>query len=170
MSDMTKEKQFFERLKKLPTGERAALKRVCGGRLNDADAKAFGVFYKVLPHGVSEWQEDRWFCAACLSCLWQTGDEAKLLFEECLSKLKADSSESFENRVIAMLDNEWNEDGRLGLKLYRMLKLIRQKGFGIDMAALLTDLCKWDNQNRSVQKKWARAFCGATELKIEEEN
>jgi hypothetical protein len=35
------------------------------------------------------------------------------------------------------------------------------------MGALLIDLCNWDHSNRSVQKKWARAFCSVPELEIE---
>ena len=158
MNELTREQAFIKRLETLPGGERAELKRACGQYLNESDAKAFGIFYKVLPQGVPTWQEDRWFCAACLSCLWRPSDEEGRPIEECLSVLKEKSSKSFENRIVALLDGEWTDDGRLGLKLFRMTKLIRQKGIKVDTAALLADLCDWNRASRKVQKRWARAI------------
>lgn len=162
MSEIANEETFIERLHQLSTGERAILKRSCGIRLNDADAKAFGAFYKVLPHGVSEWQEARWFCVAGLTCLWQPDDEKGIPIEKAMNKIK-DISDSFENRVVSLLDSEWDEDGRMDLKLYRMVKLLKQKNVTIDMVSLLKDLSSWNHPNRFVQKKWARAFQNTNE-------
>jgi CRISPR type I-E-associated protein CasB/Cse2 len=167
LNESTREQYFIKRLEALPSGERAELKRACGQHLNESDAKAFGIFYKVLPQGVPPWQEDRWFCTACLSCLWRPSDEEGKPMEECLAVLKEKGSQSFENRIVAMLDGEWTADGRLGLKLFRMAKLIRQKGMKVNTAALLADLCNWDRVSRKVQKRWARAICKAPETETQ---
>ena len=155
---MNREQAFIKRVETLPSGERAELKRACGQPLNESGAKAFGIFYKVLPPGVPAWQEDRWFCAACLSCLWRPSDDEGKPIGECLALLNEKGSQSFENRIVTLLDGEWGEDGRLGLKLFRMTRLIRQKGMKVDTAALLSDLCDWDRSSRKVQKRWARAI------------
>ena len=157
MADSEKVNLFFQNINRLTTGDRAALKRSSGTRLNDSDAKAFGVFYKVLPRGVPEWQEDKWFTIACLTCLSQPNTENGQLIEKAMHKQKSDS-DSFENRVISLLDCEWDEDGRMNTKLTRMIKLLKSKNSIIDTRALLNDLLYWDHPDRFVQKKWARAF------------
>jgi len=160
---------FFERIGRLGTGDRAALKRACGRGLDEADGHAFGVFYKTLPFGVSKWDEDKWFCCACLACLWPT-DVTGEPFEECLAKLKEKTSNSFEKRVITLLDTEWSNDNRLALRLYRMAKIMKQKELNPDMASLLNDLCQWNRTDRYVQKKWARAFYQEQKSKEEQTN
>lgn len=162
---------FFKQLNVLTSGERATLKRSCGTRLNDADARAFTIFYKVVPDGVSSKMEDRWFFAACISCLWESSGGPDLaskfkfnpdegvLIEEWLAVAK-DSSGSFEKRVTLLLGNEWDEDGRMNIKLTRVIKMLKQKNAGrkLNMVSLLYDIINWDSDNRYVQKRWAKTF------------
>jgi CRISPR type I-E-associated protein CasB/Cse2 len=168
MNDEGQIRRFFEQLGALQSGERAALKRACGSSLNETDSCSFAAFYKVLPFGVPKWQEDRWFCVACLSCLWPAEEQSVMAFEDCLSKLKEDVSDSFEKRIISLLDYEWNDDNRLALKLLRIMKILKQKNYKPDMAKLLKDLCRWNQPDRSVQKKWARAFYHAPDINEKE--
>ena len=64
-----------------------------------------------------------------------------------------------QHRVEGLLDTQWDQDGYMLTKLCRMMKLIRQKtSEEIDFADLLEDLIYWNNENQSVQRKWARAI------------
>ena len=163
---------FFEMLDRLGTGERAALKRCVGQQLADADGKAITTFYRCLPFGTDTWQEERWFAAACLRCLWDVGAGEVKPVEIVISELirSKELSDSMGHRVESLLDTPWDADGYMLTKLSRIVRLIRQKsGVRIDCAALLDDLIYWNSDNQTVQKKWARAIF-ASETNKETEN
>ena len=148
--------EFFERLQKCTTGERATLRRNCGKLLKDADGQAVVVFYRCLPRDIPQWQENQWFAAGCFSCLWdadQKGDPLEVIF----SRLK-DDSDSMEHRLAALLDLKWDKDGYLLAKLCRMIKMVKSKGETVDCERLLQDLIYWNSDNQSVQRKWAKAM------------
>lgn len=153
---------FLERLRTLGNGDRAALKRASGVMLADAGGKAVSAFYRCLPYGTPQRQEDRWFAVACLRCLWDVEIEAGEPFEEIVGRMiwGEELSESAGHRAEVLLDTAWDEDGYMLTKLTRLVKLIRQKSSGapIDFAALLEDLIYWNAENQSVQRKWARAI------------
>ena len=153
---MEKSGEFFSRLAGCATGERAVLRRNCGKLLKDADGQAVAVFYRNLPFGVPEWQEDRWFAAACFSCLWGDGETPAAL-EDIFRDMK-ESSDSTEHRLAALLDMEWDGDGFLLGKLCRIIKMAKSKGYAVDCEKLLGDLVNWNSPKRYVQKKWARAM------------
>lgn len=155
---------FFCRICALGNGDRAALKRAAGIMLSDADGKAVAAFYRCLPHGTPQWQEDRWFAAACLRCLWDAETEDGEPFEKVIGGMiqnqKEELSKSTIHRAEVLLDTAWDDDGYMLTKLTRLVKLIRQKSdrAPIDFAALLEDLIYWNAENQSVQRKWARAI------------
>ena len=153
---------FFLKLKGLETGDRAALRRAAGEMLKEADGKAITVFYRCLPHGVPQWQEDRWFAVACLCCLWDAESDNGAPFEKIVSNLiQAERlSSSMQHKVEILLDTAWDDDGYLLTKLTRLIKMIRQKSdrVPIDFLALLEDLIYWNAENQSVQRKWARSM------------
>ena len=153
---MTENTEFFSRLKQCSTGERAILRRNCGKMLKDADGQAVVVFYRCLPFDVPAWQEDRWFAAACFSCLWAE-DQTGLPMEEILGTLK-DDSDSIEHWLAALLDLRWEPDGFLLGKLCRMVKMASAKGFVVDCKKLTDDLVWWNSEKQTVQRKWARAM------------
>lgn len=158
---------FFEELDKLSTGERTALKRSVGTMLAEADGRAIAAFYRCLPYGV-EWQEDCWFAAACFHCLWEPGTYPRMKMEEALRGLvKNDDtgSKSIENRIAALLDISWAEDGYLLTKLGRMIRMLKQKNYCIDCDALLDDLRRWNNDYQTVQRKWVRTMYRKDEKK-----
>ena len=85
---MTENQQkFFERLNRLGTGERAALRREAGNMLQNADGTALTVFYRCLPPAVDNWQEGKWFAVACLRCLWDAGETAGEPLEQVIAAL-----------------------------------------------------------------------------------
>ena len=153
---------FLNRLKSLGNGDRAALKRAAGTMLADADGKAISAFYRCLPHGVHQWQEDRWFAVACLRCLWDADADDGTPFEQILGRMvqSEELSDSTKHRSEVLLDTAWDSDGYMLTKLTRLIKLIRQKSDRepIDFVSLLDDLNGWNVENQYVQRKWARSI------------
>ncbi len=146
--------KFFEKLSNLSNGEKAALRRNAGKMLNDADGNAIIAFYKCLPYEV-EFKESVWFAVACIYCMSKEhGTEG---IEDCFAIMKNDS-DSIKNRLAGLLDMKWDNDGFFLSKLSRMAKMTLQKGYLFDSGLLLKDLLTWENDNRFVQKKWAKAL------------
>lgn len=154
-------KAFIERLDTVSIGDRVALKRSAGIMLNEADGKAIAALYRCLPGSVPYRQEDRWFAVACMKCMWEPTEAEGEPVEQILADLLAreELSDSMAHRIEALLDTQWDEDGFLLTKLCRLMKLIRQKTTAqIDFAALLQDLIFWNQDNQSVQRKWAHTI------------
>lgn len=153
---------FLLHLKALGSGDRAALKRAAGMMLAEADGRAISAFYRCLPYGIPQWQEDRWFAVACLRCLWDTEAEGGEAFEAIIGRMirGEELSDSTLHRAEVLLDTAWDDDGYMLTKLTRLVKLIRQKSDRafLDFPALLEDLLRWNQENQSVQRKWARSI------------
>lgn len=161
MENKTAYNIFLERVDELSTGARVALKRSAGIMLSGADGKAISAFYRCAAPTIPQWQEDRWFAAACLKCLWEPGEHAGEPVEKRMAQMirSAELSDSMSYRVEGLLDTQWDSDGYMLTKLCRMIKMLRQKSpEAIDFAGLLEDLIYWNNENQSVQRKWARAI------------
>lgn len=160
--DLTKERDFLARIDGFSTGGRAVLRRACGRTLEQADSSALATFYSVLPGGLRLNDEEGWFEGACLRCMWRPDEEENIPAEQALAKLaeKQDKDDDpYKRRLIALLDTPRDADGYMAIKLWRMIKLLKQKGYIIDCAVLISDICRWNQSSRYVQKKWARAFC-----------
>lgn len=153
---------FLLRLNVLGNGDRAALKRSAGTMLADADGKAVSAFYRCLPYGTPQWQEDRWFAVACLRCLWDAESEGEEPIEKIIGRMIDEEtlSESTQHRIEVLMDTAWDDDGYMLTKLTRLVKLIRQKSdrLPVDFAALLADLLYWNAENQAVKRKWARSI------------
>ena len=161
MENKTSYESFMERVDALSTGDRAALKRSAGVMLSEADGKAIAAFYHCVTPVVPQWQEDRWFAAACMKCLWDPQEGAGEPVENVLGKLfhSSELSDSVQHRVSGLLDTQWDQDGYMLTKLCRLMKMLRQKTTQeLAFADLLEDLIYWNNENQSVQRKWARAI------------
>ena len=154
--------QFINRICWLGNGDRAALKRTAGIMLAEADGKAVAAFYRCLPFGIPQWQEERWFAVACLRCLWDAETDGGEPFEKVVGRMLKDEkvSDSIGHRVEVLLDTAWDEDGYMLTKLTRLMKLIRQKSDreSVDFEALLEDLIGWNSEKQYVQRKWARSI------------
>ena len=163
---------FWQRLQETVTrdnGIRAAWKRNAGLRLCDADGRAVEAFYRMYGGGlVSEREENRCFFAVCVSCLWKPEDwklwmsedwnRGTSLAEGARKFLDPESRETFAKRLRALLDLPWDEDGYLAGKLCRLLKFCKAKGMVVNGKALLRDLRQWNEDDRRIQRKWAREF------------
>lgn len=108
-------------------------------------------------------QADCYYLVASLFALHQISwhSEEKAAYKSNLgasfAKLQAssDGNESIEKRFVALL-NSHQED--LADHLRHAVSLLKSKEIGIDWLQLLKDLQNWDNDNRYVQRDWARAF------------
>lgn len=158
---MTSERitSFLQRVDQLPKGDRTALKREAGTMLLQADGRAVRAFYQCLPSQVKQWEEERYFAAACFHCLWEA-DAVRQPMEQVLFQLGQDSelSESMGHRLESLLDLSWDEDGYLLTKLTRLVKVVKSKNYAVDCASLLGDLLYWNGEKQNVQLKWARAL------------
>lgn len=153
---MNEKQLFFDTLKKYSSGERAILRRCCGKLLKDAEGQAVVLFYRCLPRKISSGEEDKWFAAACFSCLWDAENVGEPI-EEIFARIKEDSG-SMEHRLASLLDLEWEADGYFLIKLCRIIKMAKSKGMTVDCMSLLNDLIYWNSSVHSVQRKWARAM------------
>ncbi len=167
MENQSSYESFLKRVDALSTGNRVALKRSVGVMLSEADGKAIAAFYRCVTPAIPQWQEDRWFAAACIKCLWDPTEGSGEPVENILAKLlrSAELSGSIEHRVEGLLDTAWEQDGYMLTKLCRLMKMLRQKTSSeLDFAGLLKDLIYWNNENQSVQRKWAHAIFSTTEI------
>lgn len=159
-------KEYFERIDKLNKKQRIKLKRSCGSMLNEADAETLSIFYRALPYQV-KYDEDKYFAAACIHCLWDADEANRKPMENAISLLAnkdAEASDSFEKRLMGLLDTPWDEDGYLNGKLERMAKMLKQKGYAVDGAELLDSLIAWDSADKRIQKKWIKVYCNTQEI------
>ena len=153
-------KTFFERLDELNSGDRAALRREAGVILKDAKGQAIRTFYQCLPYAVPQWQEEYFFAAACLHCLWGADERNRAGMMQILYELGRDeeTSKSTGHRLESLLDTKWDADGYMLTKLTRLIKLIKSKGYSVDCAELLKDLAYWNADSQWVQRRWARGM------------
>lgn len=150
--------EYIRHLDTLDPGERVALKRAVGSRLQNA-GQAFQAFYRFLPNSVQPWEEGRWFAAACLACLWGPEDGPATPLPAVLQKLhnSDDWNGYLKRRTAQLLDIRWDDqDGFLLTKLSRFVKFFQQKGYRIDCADLLYDLLGWNSDAQYVQRRWAK--------------
>ena len=123
------ESDFLDRTAALNKGDRAVLRRAAGKLLKDADGRAYTVFYKTYPPLDESRREEQFFFAACLQCLWEPDDLKKAVaLQSAGNSLSEKDKESFRKRITTLLDNRWEDDGYLALKLYRLARYCRSKG------------------------------------------
>lgn len=142
-------------LDRMSNGEYAALRHAAGSV--EFDAAAWRAFYKV--DFLGEKGANERFTSLCMSCLWRKTDHPIILsMEECLRRIcleKGEDGNSFARRVDALLETRCSWDGYFQGKLLNLVKIIRSDGrFKPDFEKLADDLCKWNYDSRSVQRRW----------------
>lgn len=157
------EKSWQEQLRMLSTGERAALRRCAGKTLQEADASALSLFYRLLPYGTPTWKHGRFFTAMSCACLWKAEEQHNPKpLEDCMRQFAIDQEkEGFYARVRNLLDTYWDDaDGFMAAKLARLLKQIKNgnKPLYPDFDKLAEDLCRWNRDDRPVQRRWAETI------------
>lgn len=163
--EKSEKKELLSGIKNLTAGQQAALKREAGKCLHNASTSALQAFYIALPKlDESEIKKQQQiFVVMCLMCLWRQEDRDRTKakpFPECLKVLRK-NNKSMDTRVRGLLDTPWDyDDDYFILKLYRLTKQIRNSSKELypDFEQLLDDLIKWNNRNRSVQRKWMEQY------------
>lgn len=163
--------KYFERVDALSKDKRIAFKRCCGKNVSDIDAGLLVTLFGILPNGVEEWEYNKWLFATCIHCLWDANLGNRIGVSEAIARLKnSDSnalSESFEKRILALMDTEWDECGFMSDKYLNLVRMLKQKGYVIDGAEVLDDVIKWNSNTRTIQKKWAKKLTGYVEKEEE---
>lgn len=166
---MSEEKSLFDP-SAIDEKSKIIFRRSAGKMINDCPS-AMPVFYRILPSNISEWDENKFFFAICLSCLYE--DHGRAIPFETMLKMSLndeDSREAMERRIDSMMTADWNDkDGILALKMMRILKVLEKKLPDVkpDFDKLYKDLKNWNHPDHYVQRSWARSIYYNPEKKEE---
>lgn len=158
-----KGESFIRYLEELARNEdRAALAKLRRG-LGKNPGEAAETHRYVLRFNPEPWEETAFYLVAGLFAMhpesWPLKEADKRLTNFGASfawmKSKSDSESSIERRFVALLD--CHEDD-LAEHLRHAVSLLRSKEIPVDWLQLLRDLRNWNQENRRVQRNWARAF------------
>jgi CRISPR system Cascade subunit CasB len=154
-----KVEKFLQNLSALDAGGKARLKRDAGKPL--AEAQSLGLFYRLLPYGLSATQEEIFFLLATLYPLADEEDNGN--FGDSLRSardLDPKKNKGLDRRVEVLLDSNM---AQLSFRLRQAVRLLKSKQVAVNWRQLLDDLLRWNYVNRAVQKRWARAYFGISE-------
>ena len=157
---------FVERLRLLPRGEKAALKRNAGNTLAE-ERNTVGLFFRLLPYGTPEHDEEIYFLIATLIGHNERAFEGD--FGRTMRMIKdRTGQESIDRRFAILLDSDFalvdgykNGGGELAYRMRQCVKLAGSREVGVDWPQLLEDLLLWNRPDRRIRKKWARSYYGA---------
>lgn len=144
---------FMDRLSQLEPGERARLKRNAGRSLAEA-GKVLGLFYRLLPPGVSEWEYETYFLAATLYPMAEGGGAGDLGAALRRAQSKA-NKKGLDRRIEILLDADRTQ---LPFRLRQVIHLLQSNRVKLNWPLLLSDLLWWNAPSRRVQQRWARSY------------
>lgn len=159
---MMDEMTMVDRLLTLSTGERAAMKREAGKCLVEADAEALTVFFRIVPRGLKNWEQECWFAAATIACLWKLREvDVDGAFPSLLGRYAVDArAEGIEKKLRVLLDARSDDGGYLFGKLSRLARMLKAKmPYRMpDVDQLYVDLKQWNSDKRFVQIRWVQQY------------
>ena len=146
-------------LSRLSAGERSALRRSAGIMKDDASLQAVEAFYRALEENCRKYEEDAWFAAMCMQCLWREEDHPSVrAFPEILRGIyqNPDATDSTRKKCTGYLDLYWSDDGFLLGKICSLVRKMRADHPETmpDFEALADDLVRWNHGDRYVQRRW----------------
>jgi CRISPR system Cascade subunit CasB len=147
-----KVRDFLAKLARLDAGDRARLKRDAGAPL--AEAQTIGLFYRLLPYGLSAAQEDTYFLVATLYPLAE-GNGGGNLGAALRRARDPKNHKGLDRRVQILLDADVTQ---LPFRLRQTIKFLKSNRVRVSWQRLLEDLLVWNRPGRSVQRQWARAY------------
>ncbi len=144
---------FIERLDGLDAGDRARFRR-CAGRTLAEAGEALGLFYRLLPTGVPDREEDLYFLVATLYPMADGGGAGNL--GASLRRTRSrDNSAGLDRRVEILLDADLP---RLPFRLRQAVHLLHSHRVAANWYQLLADVRHWSHPNRFVQREWAKSY------------
>jgi len=144
---------FFERLERLDAGERARLKRNAGQKLAESRG-VLGLFYSLLPPGVSDYQHEAYFMIATLYPIADSGGQGNL-GEALRQARQAKNAKGVDRRIEILLDAD---DAQLSFRLRQAIRFLKSNNVRINWPRLLADMLNWTHPNRFIQQQWARSY------------
>ncbi len=151
--------RFIERLADLDAGERARLKRNAGKTLAEARDTALALFYRLLPPGVPEYQEETYFLVATLYPFAEASTDGNLGDALRQARAVVGSRQGLDRRVAILLDAD---AAQLPFRLRQTIQYLAANRVAVNWAQLLEDLLSWNHPDRWVQRNWARAYFADT--------
>ena len=145
---------FVSKLRQLEPGERAQLKRSAGETLANS-RQVMGLFYRLLPFGVPNYQEELYFMVATLYPFTEecaSGDFGSSLQR---ARVVEKNSKGLDKRVEILLDADM---GQLSFRLRRSVQFLHSQRVRVNWTGLLDDLLWWSHPDRKVQQRWARSY------------
>jgi CRISPR system Cascade subunit CasB len=151
---MTEKKHpLVENLEKLWTrGDRAALAALRRGLLPEGEAQVYPYVARFFPAKTNTNLEKALVTLATLFALHPGSGGVPL--PVALRALRGKSG-SIDGRFVALLDSDADD---LPEHLRHAISLVRSQGTAIDWSDLFTALLQWGNENRWVQRRWARLY------------
>jgi CRISPR type I-E-associated protein CasB/Cse2 len=156
---------FVSRLAKLDRGDLAILRRNAGRTLAET-RNAAGLFYRLLPLGVPERDEELYFLLATLYGLNDHKPEKDFGATMRAVRVKT-GRESVDRRMAILLDSEFDlvdgfrpGGGEMAYRLRQCVRLAASEEVGVDWAVLLRHLLRWMSASKHVRKQWARSYYG----------
>lgn len=165
MTQHSKTERFVEYLlgleERKDTGALAALRRGLG-RIPGTAPEMHRYLARWSNGEPSRWREDVFYIVAALFAFhpvhWNREKEARSNLGDSFARLRHAedvSEEGVERRFTALLSVH-RED--LHVHLRHAVSLLKSKAIPIDWGRLLDDLKRWGNEDRLIQRNWARAF------------
>ncbi len=157
-----KVEKFLQNLSALDAGGKARLKRDAGKPL--AEGQCLGLFYRLLPYGLSAAQEEIFFLLATLYPLADGGPTGN--FGASLRRARdPKNNKGLDRRVEILLDSDI---AQLPFRLRQAVRFLKSSRVSVNWQQLLKDLLRWNYANRAVQKQWARSYFGISQPSTEE--
>lgn len=147
-----KVKEFLQRLSALDAGDKARLKRDAGKTI--AEAQSIGLFYRLLPFGLTLAQEETYFLVATLYPLAEGGGNGNL-GASLRGARNPQNERGLNRRVEILLDSDATQ---LPFRLRQAIRFLKSNDVRVNWQQLLEDLLKWNRPSHIVQKQWARAY------------
>lgn len=149
--------KFVQHLRELreDRGAMAALRRSLAFNADElGDIRAYR-YVEPFVQGEGEWRRHVYYLVAGLYALHPEEGEQSLA--EVLSNLwqKGQQPRSLEVRFRSLLESDLDQ---LPDRLRRIVTYVRSKGASLNYMRLLSDLLRWNSQDRWVQQRWARQF------------
>jgi CRISPR system Cascade subunit CasB len=170
---MTAHHKFIAHLEKFvrekDRGALATLRRGLGkipGTVREMDRYVL----RSLPADVTGRQEDAYYLIGALFAYWyqgrdnmvenppaNLGESLRLLVNHEATETgnREDAEKRVEKRLIALLNCHWDD---LPEHLRYIIGLLKSKDIPVGWTQLLRDIQGWQQESRSVQRKWARYF------------
>ena len=153
-------KAFLDRLRRLDPGDKAKLKRDAGKAI--AEAQSIGLFYRLLPYGVSAAQEETYFLVATLYPLAESGGAGNLGVSLRRARdTDPKKNKGLDRRVEILLDADKTQ---LRFRLRQAIRFLKSKRVSVNWEQLLADLQKWNRPTRIAQKQWAHTYFALPEM------